>query len=596
MFCKRKTRPISTAFFLIVATYILFFWLPKTQTQGRLAKPISRKDSTIRQDAIRLDKVTARYPVAKYIPLPQGSATIPRIQHEFPKENPSERNERLKRRDAVKEAFLHSWNGYKDFAWMRDELKPRTGGYEDTFNGWGATLVDSLDALIIMGLDDELQLALEALDGIDFTTTKSRQVPVFEIIIRYMGGFIAAHDLTEGKHPILLRKAVELGEMIFNAFDTHNRMPQVRWDWTRSAKHQEIFPSVRTSLAEMGSLTMEFTRLTQLTGDPKYYDAVQRVMDELELGQDKTRIPGLWPTWIDTDQMRFDDSEFTVGACADSAYEYLPKEHILLGAQTDKYRRMYEKAIAPFNENLVFRAMTKNESQHVLFTANVVAMRGDLKTFQYTPDHLKCFMGGTVAIGAKVFNRPEDMDIARGLTDGCVWAYDVMPTGIMPEIFKVSPCKQADKCPWDEEQWMSDVISQAIETEDMREKAENRIKAQGLPPGVTDIKDPAYKLRPEALESLFVMYRITGDKSLQDSAWRMFKNIDKATRTKYGHSSINDVRHERPKHDDKMESFWLAETLKYLYLIFSEPDHISLDDYVLSTEAHPFKRPKVSVR
>lgn len=77
------------------------------------------------------------------------------------------------------------------------------------------------------------------------------------------------------------------------------------------------------------------------------------------------------------------------------------------------------------------------------------------------------------------------------------------------------------------------------------------------------------------------MYRITGDKTLQDSAWRMFKNIDKATRTKFGHSSINDVRHSKPKHEDKMESFWLAETLKYLYLIFSEPDHISLDDYVL---------------
>jgi mannosyl-oligosaccharide alpha-1,2-mannosidase len=247
---------------------------------------------------------------------------------------------------------------------------------------------------------------------------------------------------------------------------------------------------------------MEFTRLTQLTGDPKYYDAVQRVMNELEIGQDKTRMPGLWPTWIDTDQMRFDDSEFTIGGCADSAYEYLPKAHILLGAQTDKYRRMYEKAIATFNENLVFRAMTKNENQHVLFTANVVAMRGDSKTFQYTPDHLKCFMGGTVAIGAKVFNRPEDMDIARGLTDGCVWAYDVMPTGIMPEVFKVSPCKHADKCPWDEEQWMSDVMSRPIDTEEIREKAEDRIKAKGLPPGVTDVKDAAYKLRCDSLSRL----------------------------------------------------------------------------------------------
>lgn len=90
-----------------------------------------------------------------------------------------------------------------------------------------------------------------------------------------------------------------------------------------------------------------------------------------------------------------------------------------------------------------------------------------------------------------------------------------------------------------------------------------------------------FTFRPEALESVFIMYRITGDKTLLDTAWRMFQNIDKATRSNFGHSAINDVREQRPKQDDKMESFWLAETLKYLYLIFSEPDHISLDDYVL---------------
>lgn len=77
------------------------------------------------------------------------------------------------------------------------------------------------------------------------------------------------------------------------------------------------------------------------------------------------------------------------------------------------------------------------------------------------------------------------------------------------------------------------------------------------------------------------MYRITGDKSLQDAAWRMFQNIEKMTHTNFGHSAINDVRDLASKKADKMESYWLAETLKYLYLIFSEPDHVSLDEYVL---------------
>jgi mannosyl-oligosaccharide alpha-1,2-mannosidase len=75
------------------------------------------------------------------------------------------------------------------------------------------------------------------------------------------------------------------------------------------------------------------------------------------------------------------------------------------------------------------------------------------------------------------------------------------------------------------------------------------------------------------------MYRITGDKKYQDAAWRMFRNIEKITRTKYAHAAISDVR--EPVQLDYMESFWLSETLKYFYLIFSEPDFISLDEYVL---------------
>lgn len=77
------------------------------------------------------------------------------------------------------------------------------------------------------------------------------------------------------------------------------------------------------------------------------------------------------------------------------------------------------------------------------------------------------------------------------------------------------------------------------------------------------------------------MYRITGDKSLQDAAWRMFSNVERITRTKYAHAAINDVRDVHSEQADYMESFWLAETLKYYYLTFSEPDLVNLDEYVL---------------
>lgn len=87
---------------------------------------------------------------------------------------------------------------------------------------------------------------------------------------------------------------------------------------------------------------------------------------------------------------------------------------------------------------------------------------------------------------------------------------------------------------------------------------------------------------------------MTGDPSLADAAWRMFESINNATITPVAHSAIADVTlpvdHGSQKLD-QCESFWMAETLKYFYLIFSEPEVVSLDEWVFNTEAHPFRRP-----
>lgn len=72
----------------------------------------------------------------------------------------------------------------------------------------------------------------------------------------------------------------------------------------------------------------------------------------------------------------------------------------------------------------------------------------------------------------------------------------------------------------------------------------------------------------------------------------MFESIIDATRTIYGHSAIDDVTDKEPRKRDSMESFWLAETLKYFYLLYSEDSVVSLDEWVLNTEAHPFRIPK----
>jgi len=267
----------------------------------------------------------------------------------------------------------------------------------------------------------------------------------------------------------------------------------------RSAEGLPIKASRSTLLAELGSLTLEFTRLTQLTKDPKYFDAVQRITNVLEDAQMTTKLPGLWPVVVDAERLEFSNSQFTMGGMADSTYEYLPKEHLLLGGQTDQYRQMYEAAIESAKKNLFFRPMTKN-GEDVLISGSTYITVSSKVTVEPEAQHLSCFIGGMVGIAAKIFERPEDLPVARKLVDGCIWAYDLMPTGLMPEIFHAVPCSNTKDCKWDEKQWYNEVrrrLAGAVKNLDMDpdEQAKQLIESHGLQPGVADIKDTRYILR-----------------------------------------------------------------------------------------------------
>lgn len=216
---------LSTVF-VISIFQALATWQENFQTEIKPSLRITRP--------VNWKKVPVRHPVADMIPLPIGTpVTIPRIQHDFRTETQQNRELRNQRLKAVKEAFLHSWSGYKKHAWLHDEVTPLSGSYKNEFGRRGATLVDSLDTLLIMGLEEEFAFAILALKKIDFTTTEVATLNVFETTIRYLGGLLSAYDLSGGKHDILLEKAVQLGDMLYVAFDTPNRMPITRWDWVK---------------------------------------------------------------------------------------------------------------------------------------------------------------------------------------------------------------------------------------------------------------------------------------------------------------------------------------------------------------------------
>lgn len=210
------------------------------------AAPALRLHSAKTVSAARWRDRKQHFPVRSYARLPTGGggaggggpsspAKLPRIQYDFTIAKEAETAEQHKRRDkrlaAVRGAFKHAWDGYRKHGWGKDEVAPLSGGYKTTFGGWAATLVDSLDTLYIMGFRDEFEEALGAVEAIDFSTPGQEVLNVFETTIRYLGGLLSAYDLSQRK--VLLQKALELGEVLYAAFDTKNRMPVARWNWTK---------------------------------------------------------------------------------------------------------------------------------------------------------------------------------------------------------------------------------------------------------------------------------------------------------------------------------------------------------------------------
>jgi mannosyl-oligosaccharide alpha-1,2-mannosidase len=705
------------------------------------------------------------FPVQKVISLPSGPAqSLPHIQHKFAAESASKKKDRQMKQKAVREAFKHAWTGYKQYALPHDELKPLSNTSADPFNGWGATLVDSLDTMWLMGLTDEFEAAMTYVAEINFKSSPRKDIPLFETTIRYLGGLLGAYDVSNAKYPILLEKAVELADVIMGAFDTPNRMPIPFYQWAPSYASQPHRSSSHIVMAEIGSLAVEFARLSQITKEEKYYDAIARVTDALEEWQMDTSFPGVWPVRLDSsgckkpnfdsvhsalretagggalDKRQLDDAPertssneekasvgsdtgseigeepaklgsdneaeedqdsddifvvdcesqglahepnakvhtYSIAAMADSTYEYFPKMHALLGGRNSQYRNMYIQSMRTIRKDFLFRPMIKDSKRDLRFLAkheirtNPKGSQKNKETI-YEATHLGCFAGGMFALGAKVFDIPSDMELAAKLTDGCVWAYESTPLGVMAEEFTLTPCEDDKDCPWDESRWHDHLdphMKERFEAVDLynqqqkalaagespqtsdtdrldaaarrtkRQEADHdpqdaapspsrtlaveaehhddtytapdtsnpattifqpkvalshakyvsaRILEERLPPSYTRIHSRAYKLRPEAIESVFIMYRLTGDDSWREKGWKMFQAVERAARTPAGHATVKDVTSQLGDMEDTMESFWLAETLKYFWLLFEEESVLDLGRWVLNTEAHGFK-------
>ena len=516
---RRDSRyPVYIALFLVTLLYFRGFTpsvdpdSPSTYASTRQGS-LTFEPSTYNWSSAR-DFFPPTSPLTR---LPTGNPKrLPRVQHQFRRKDNDKITE--SRRKAVKDVFLRSWDAYKREAWSWDELVPVAGGGKNTFGGWAATMVDGLDTLWIMGLYDDFYDAAQAAVQLDWANTTETSANMFETTIRHLGGMLSAYDLS--REPALLHKAKELGDMLYKGFDTPNRLPGF-WINFNDARTGKQVAGTHDPSASPASLGLEFTRLAQLTGDNKYYDAIDRVRAFLARTQDQSRLPGMWPTAINfqSEEVLSDDS-FTLGALADSLYEYLPKMFILTGGLEPSYEKMYRKAMDVVIRHILFRPMLP-DGEDILFpgTAFVHEDRIDL-----IPEgqHLACFVGGMFLLGGKTFGIEPHVRIGERVTRGCSWGYEAFPTGLLPEIFGLIPCPTLARCDWDVERWARE--------------GDRRLKK-----GFKHARDPRYILRPEAIESVFILYRVTGQEELREIAWTMFQSIVDATQTTTANSAIADV-------------------------------------------------------
>jgi len=284
-------------------------------------------------------------------------------------------------------------------------------------------------------------------------------------------------------------------------------------------------------------MQMEYASLSERTGISEFAEKALKVYDVL----DRANKPeGLYPVYIDPNNGSFRNRRVTLGALGDSFYEYLLKLWILTGKKNEQYQRMYNEATTAIIEKLVKKSTPSGLTYIAEKDGGIVDKM----------DHLVCFAGAMFALGAyhNITEHVEQhMELGKEITRTCHEFYARQPSGLSPELVKFNPG--------------SDFYSGANH----------------------------YILRPETVESYFVLYWITNDPIYQEWGWEAFQAIEQHCRTPDGYCGVRDVTVAKTDTDDLQQSFFMAETLKYLYLLFSPKSTVDLDQWVFNTEAHPIR-------
>ncbi|KAG6754037.1 hypothetical protein POTOM_042045 [Populus tomentosa] len=477
-------------------------------------------------------------------------------------------------REKVRKMFYHAYENYMTHAFPHDELKPLTRSFTDSlselgnlklehlpqnYNGTALTLIESLSSLVILGNYTEFERAVLWLsENLSFDV--DARVNLFEGNIRVLGGLVSAHILaTDSMNRLiqgsyknqLLDLAEDLGQRFLPAFDTPTGLP---YAWINLKYGVMKNETTETSTSGCGSLILEMGALSRLTGDPKYESASLRALRKLWSMRSSLNLLG---TTLDVETGEWIEHSSGIGAGVDSFYEYLFKAHILFGKED--FWRMFHSAYLAVQK--YFRHGVGVGWGWGLYRLGVDGILGFAIPHTYLESH-------AVLVG--------DIEAANSSHREFVHVWKKF--GVLPERYLLDH--------------------------------------QMVHP-----TEKYYPLRPELAESTFYLYQATKGLivnvsicipfSTASNIWgkfpfaRPFKrrkfakpsdpwyievgeaivdSLNLYTKVEGGFASIRDVTTMQT--EDHQHSFFLAETCKYLYLLFD--DSFLVDrNYIFTTEGHP---------
>ncbi|TPX08425.1 uncharacterized protein E0L32_010155 [Thyridium curvatum] len=553
---------------------------------------------------------------------------------------PARRIEKL--RAETVDMFYHGYDNYMDIAFPEDELRPVSCvpltrdtqnpgniALNDVLGNYSLTLIDSLSTLAILASapPDKRETGPKALrdfqDGVaalveqygDGTSGPSGQglrgrgfdvdskVQVFETVIRGVGGLLSAHLFAIGELPIngyhpprsedtlkvptiswpnglkydgqLLRLALDLATRLLPAFYSPTGMPYPRVNLrhgipfyvnsplygTDGAANVEGPPEItETCSAGAGSLVLEFTVLSRLTGDPKFEELAKRAFWAVWYRRSEI---GLIGAGVDAEHGKWVGAFSVIGAGADSFFEYALKSHILLSGHGLPNRTGLETNSRPtkFNPNPLFPPLSDEENSPDSFLAAWHQAHAAIKRHLYSDRDHPHYVNVNIWTGS----------LASQWIDSLGAYYSGLLT-------------------------LAGELEEAIETNLLYTAVWTKYSAL---PERWSLRDKTvegglgwWPLRPEFIESVYHIYRATKDPWYLYVGEMVLRDITRRCWTECGWAGLQNVLDGEKS--DRMESFFLGETAKYMYLLFDDGHPLnSLDAaYVFTTEGHPLIIPK----